>query len=106
MRKFALALATVIGMTSVAHADWNGHRHGGYGGGYGHQQYRGGGGDAGVAIIGGLLGGMIIGGMIANSQPSYGYGRPVYRQQVCERVPDGYFWNGYQWVPAWQTVCY
>jgi hypothetical protein len=96
MRKLAIALATIIGMTSAAHADWNGHRH--------HQQHYhgGGGGDAGAAIFGGLVGGLIIGGMINQmNQPRYQY----YYEPYCREVVVNRYWNGWQWVYRTATVC-
>jgi len=99
MRKLVLGLVASVAMITSAHADWRGH-HGH------HNQYRGGGG--GNEWVVPLVGGLIIGGMIAGSNQGY-YQQPRYRnyrQPVCERVPNGYFWNGYQWVPAWETICY
>lgn len=106
MRKLAIALAAVIGMTTAAQADWNGHRH--------HQprHYHNGGGDAGAALFGGLVGGLIIGGMLSNSQqgyynePPYGY-VPAYRryQPVCQNVFMGSYWNGWRWVNQYQVIC-
>lgn len=110
MKKLAIALAAVIGMTSVAHADWRGpHRHynGGYHGGY-HGGYRGGGNDWAAPLVGGL----IIGGMLgALSQPRYVqpqvYNSPqVYiddePQQVCYKRFAG---RDYYGRPLYQTWC-
>ena len=98
MRKFVLAIAAVIGMTSVAHADgWNGHHHHRWNGprtGYNH-----GGGDPGLALFGGLVGGMIIGGMIANSNQGY------YYQPMCQTVFMGRVFDGWRWVDRYERVC-
>lgn len=106
MRKLVIAIAAVIGMTSVAHADWNGHRH--------HpprHHYHQGGGDAGAALFGGLVGGLIIGGMISNSQQYYyneprGY-VPTRRryQPACQNVFMGSYWDGWRWVNQYQVIC-
>jgi hypothetical protein len=100
MRKLAIALAATVAMTSVAHADWNGHRRQHY-----HQHH--GGGDAGVALFGGLVGGMIIGGMINQmNQPRYYNNGPVYYDEpYCQQVVTNKFWNGWRWVYQVQTVC-
>lgn len=106
MRKLAIALAAVIGMTSVAHADWNGHRyHHGHGGCY--NCYNRGGGDNGAALFGGLVGGLIIGGMINQmNQPRYYNNGPVYyNEPMCQQVVTNKFWNGWRWVYQVQTVC-
>ena len=95
MRKFAIAIAAVISMTSVAHADWNGHRH--------HpprHHYHGGGGNNWVAP---LVGGMIIGGLFMNAQQN-NYYRPQ-PQPECQNVYMGSFWNGFRWVKQYQVVC-
>jgi hypothetical protein len=100
MRKIVIALAAVIGMTSVAHADWHGPRH--------HHYGNRGGGDTGAAIFGGLVGGLIIGGMINQmNQPRY-YNQPVYQdyyEPVCRQVIVNRYWNGWQWVSRVATVC-
>ncbi|CAB5221506.1 hypothetical protein UFOVP247_182 [uncultured Caudovirales phage] len=98
MRKIALALAAVIGMSSVAHADgyWPRHHHHNHGGCYNCNVYRGSGGDAGMALIGGLL----IGGIIANQMQ-----QPRYYEPACQTVFMGRQWNGYQWVEVYQRVC-
>jgi hypothetical protein len=111
MRKIALALAATIAMTSVAHADWNHHRHGM--GGFGgvppqHHYHGGGGGDPGAALFGGLVGGLIIGGMINQmNQPRPYYGGPQYYQDqpYCQQIVTNRFWNGWRWVYQVQTVC-
>ena len=101
MRKYVLAIAAVIGMTSVAHADWNNHNrrhyHGG-GGCYNCYNNRGGG-DPGLALFGGLVGGMIIGGMIANSNQGY------YYQPMCQTVFMGRVFDGWRWVDRYERVC-
>lgn len=106
MRKFALALAAVIGMTSVAHADWNGHRH------YPRHQYYGGGGNN--NWVAPLVGGLVIGGLLMSSQQNYyagpGYGNvPVYGgyryQPMCQNVFMGSYWNGWRWVNQYQYIC-
>jgi MFS family permease len=100
MRKLAIALAAVIGMTTVAHADWNGPRHH-------HHYYRGGsgGGDAGAALFGGLVGGLIIGGMVNQmNQPRAYYQQPYY-EPMCREVVVNRYWNGWQWVYRTATVC-
>lgn len=96
MRKLAIAIAAVIGMTTAAQADWNGHRH--------HQprHYHNGGGDAGAALFGGLVGGLIIGGMINNmNQPRY----QTYYEPMCREVIVNRYWNGWQWVYRTATIC-
>lgn len=109
MRKIALALAAVIGMSSVAHADGYWPRHGGYGHGncYNCYNHRGnGGGDAGLALFGGLVGGMILGGALAGANQNY-YAGPQYYQEapVCQRIFAGSVWNGWRWVNTYQTIC-
>ena len=105
MRKIALAIAAVIGMSSVAHADgyWPRH-HGGYGHGncYNCYNHRGNGGDAGLALFGGLVGGMILGGALSGASQNY-YVQPY--QPVCQRVYTGNYWNGWTWVRTYQTIC-
>ena len=103
MRKLVIAIAAVIGMTSVAHADWRGHGHS-----YGHHHFQGrSGGDAGAALFGGLVGGLIIGGMINNmNQPTYR--QPYYQdyyEPFCRQVIVNRYWNGWQWVGRVATVC-
>ena len=102
MRKIAIAIAAVIGMTSVAHADWNGHRQ------YPRHHYHGGGGGNNNWVAP-LVGGLVIGGLLMSSQQNYyagpGYGNvPVY-QPMCQRVFVGSFWNGWRWVNQYQTIC-
>lgn len=101
MRKYVLAIAAVIGMTSVAHADWNGYRHHYHGGGGCYNCYNNhGGGDPGLALFGGLVGGMIIGGMIANSNQGY-----YYQQPMCQTVFMGRVFDGWRWVDRYERVC-
>lgn len=103
MRKLVIALATVIGMTSVAHADWRGHHQ------YPrHHYHNGGGGDAGAALFGGLVGGLIIGGMINQmNQPRY-YGNTYYQEYyepTCRQVIVNRYWDGWRWVGRVATIC-
>ena len=112
MRKIALVLTAILGMTSVAQADWNGHRHnmGGYRGvPPQHHHYHNRGGDAGAALFGGLVGGLIIGGMINNmNQPRYQqqyYQDYDYYQPVCRRVYAGSYFDGFVVQRFYRTVC-
>lgn len=102
MRKIAIALVAIFGLTSVAHADWNGHRH------YPRHHYHGGGGNN--NWVAPLVGGLVIGGLLMSSQQNYyagpGYGGvPVYNQPACQNVFTGSYWNGWRWVNRYQVVC-
>ena len=110
MRKLVIGLVASVAMITSASADgyWGHHRHGGHNRGncYNCYNHRGGG-DAGLALFGGLVGGMILGGALAsqNYQAGPGYGNvPVY-EPVCQRVFAGSYWNGWQWVRTYQTIC-
>lgn len=105
MKKISLVLAAIIGMTTVAHADWYGHHryqggyNGGYNGGYRHQNN---GGD----WVAPLVGGLIIGGMIGSMSQPRVYNAPIYNdyqpQLVCYRRYIGTGYNGY---PIYRRYC-
>jgi hypothetical protein len=48
------------------------------------------------------VGGLIIGGMLMNQQQYYH--QPRY-QPMCQNIFMGSYWNGYQWVQQYQTMC-
>jgi hypothetical protein len=101
MKKIALVLAAVIGMTSVAHADWYGHRRYQWGN---HSQYHRD--DHSGDWVGPLVGGMIIGGIIGSMSQPRSYSPPVYDdyqpQLVCYRRYVGTDYYGY---PIYRRYC-
>lgn len=94
MRKLAIA-AALIASTMSAEAGQRNHNHN-----HQHQQYRHNNNNG--AVFGGIVGGLILGGMLMN-QPQY-YHQPRY-QPMCQNIFMGSYWNGYQWVQQYQTMC-
>ena len=92
MRKLAIAAALIVSTVS-AEAGQRIYQH------YPQHQYHHRHNNNG-AMLGGLVGGLIIGGMLFNQQP-----QQYYYQPQCQNVFMGSFWNGYQWVQQYQTMC-
>lgn len=104
MRKLVTALlvaSSIYGATEASADQYPRHR---------HNHYNNGGGNNWVAP---LLGGMIIGGLLVQGnnnyyyqeQPRYYYPQPP-QPRYCRSEYAGEYWNGWQWVPSYQRVCY
>ena len=96
MRKLAIAAALIASTVSVEAGQRN-HNHQYH---HQHQQYRHNNNNG--AVFGGIVGGLIIGGMLMNQQQYYH--QPRY-QPMCQNIFMGSYWNGYQWVQQYQTIC-
>ena len=94
MRKLAIAAALIASTVSVEAGQRNHNHH------HQHQQYRHNNNNG--AVFGGIVGGLIIGGMLMNQQQYYH--QPRY-QPMCQNIFMGSYWNGYQWVQQYQTMC-